>query len=267
MFTKLREPFGKTALTVGIIALVFAMLGGAYAAGGLTKSQEKQVTKIAKKYAGKAGAAGANGTNGTNGAPGAKGAPGEPGEKGEQGEEGPEGPQGSPWAAGGTLPKGSTETGAWLAPASFEQIEEESETKVVGSTTERTMISLAIPLSTAAAGATASVYVEKTPEGPAEKCAEEAEGEEREACEEAREVELKETKEHCPGSAAEPKAKEGFLCAYEGDLSSPIGGVTSAHFLNAGKLELHPGPAGAILILISEASESRYIGTWAVTSP
>ena len=78
----IREPFGKAGLTVAILALVMALVGGAYAAGGLTKSQEKQVTKIAKKYAGKPGAPGekgatgekgANGTNGSNGAPGVPG--------------------------------------------------------------------------------------------------------------------------------------------------------------------------------------------------
>ncbi|MCW2988200.1 MAG: hypothetical protein JWM24_1138 [Solirubrobacterales bacterium] len=82
----IREPFGKAGLIVGVVALVFAMVGGAYAAGGLTKSQEKQVTKIAKKFAGKPGAAGANGTNGTNGGAGAKGDAGAPGSPGAPGE-------------------------------------------------------------------------------------------------------------------------------------------------------------------------------------
>ncbi len=76
---RLKEPFGKAGLTVAILALVMALVGGAYAAGGLTKSQEKQVTKIAKKYAGKPGATGATGatgpagTNGTNGKDGTNG--------------------------------------------------------------------------------------------------------------------------------------------------------------------------------------------------
>ena len=78
----IREPFGKAGLTIAILALVMAMVGGAYAAGGLTKSQEKQVVKIAKKYAGKPGA---NGTNGSNGAPGEKGATGAPGTPGANG--------------------------------------------------------------------------------------------------------------------------------------------------------------------------------------
>jgi hypothetical protein len=98
---RLREPFGKAGLAVAILALVLGLIGGAWAAGGLTKAQEKQVTKIAKRFAGKPGAPGAPGaagTNGTNGKPGANGK---------------EGPEGSPWTAGGTLPSGKTETGSW----------------------------------------------------------------------------------------------------------------------------------------------------------
>jgi hypothetical protein len=66
----LKEPFGKAGLTVAILALVLAMVGGAWAAGALSSKQKKEVTTIAKKYAGKPGAPGANGTNGQNGAPG-----------------------------------------------------------------------------------------------------------------------------------------------------------------------------------------------------
>lgn len=83
---RLKEPFGTAGLTVAILALVVAMAGGAFAAGGgLSGKQKKEVEKIAKKVGGKpgpsgsngapgakgdAGAAGANGTNGTNGANG-----------------------------------------------------------------------------------------------------------------------------------------------------------------------------------------------------
>lgn len=81
----IREPFGKAGLTVAILALVMALVGGAYAAGGLTKSQEKQVTKIAKKFAGKPGAPGANGTNGSPGAKGDTGAAGSNGTNGTNG--------------------------------------------------------------------------------------------------------------------------------------------------------------------------------------
>lgn len=144
---RLREPFGKAGLTVAIVALVMAMVGGAYAAGALTGKQKKEVEKIAKKYAGKngangtngaagakgdTGAAGSNGTNGTNGSPGAAGksvvvvdeepagCPGEEGVAYEVEGSGVEnevcnGAEGSPWTAGGTLPVGKTETGSWSA--------------------------------------------------------------------------------------------------------------------------------------------------------
>lgn len=135
-------------LTIAVIALVFALVGGAFAAGGgLTGKQKKQVEKIAKKYAGKPGAPG------TAGAPGAAGTPGAKGDKGDQGIQGPAGKgvtvtpiatgnaleceerggalvkqegaatgvkvctgkEGSPWTAGGVLPEKATETGAFSA--------------------------------------------------------------------------------------------------------------------------------------------------------
>ena len=92
---RLREPFGKAGLTVAIVALVMALVGGAYAAGGLTKSQEKQVKKIAKKYAGKAGPAGAAGTAGAQGVPGAAGAAGKDGTNGTDGDDGAPGTPGT----------------------------------------------------------------------------------------------------------------------------------------------------------------------------
>jgi hypothetical protein len=91
MKRRLKEPFGKAGLTVAVIALVMALIGGAYAAGGLTKSQEKQVKKIAKKYAGKPGAAGATGPAGAAG-------PGGP--AGKEGAQGEQGVPGAPGAAG-----------------------------------------------------------------------------------------------------------------------------------------------------------------------
>ncbi len=74
-----REPFGKAGLTVAVVALVFAMIGGAYAAGTLTGKQKKEVAKIAKKFAGKAGSDGLQGSAGKDGSPGAAGQGGPPG--------------------------------------------------------------------------------------------------------------------------------------------------------------------------------------------
>jgi hypothetical protein len=138
----LKEPFGKAGLTVAILALVLAMVGGAWAAGALTGKQKKEVTAIAKKYAGKPGAPGANGTNGTNGAKGATGPEGHEGEAGKSVVStefaGNAEPGGHPcheqggtslevqgtavkhYACNGqtgftkTLPSGKTETGTWV---------------------------------------------------------------------------------------------------------------------------------------------------------
>jgi len=122
MFERIHQKLGTAGFIISIVALVAALGGGAYAASGaLTGKQKKEVEKIAKKYAGKPGANGATGPAGATGPVGAKGdagvagAEGKQGPKGEQGEEGEEGEKGSPWAAGGTLPEGATETGTWSA--------------------------------------------------------------------------------------------------------------------------------------------------------
>src|SRR3982750_2585327 len=142
-------------LTVAVIAMLVALTGGAFAAAGaLNAKQKKEVTKIAKKYAGKPGAAGAKGDPGPKGGQGAKGDKGDQGVQGVAGKPGTSvtaveippgeaeceerggalieeegapgaievctGEEGSPWTDGGTLPVGSTETGAWAAGGSSE---------------------------------------------------------------------------------------------------------------------------------------------------
>jgi hypothetical protein len=106
----IREPFGKAGLTVAVIALVFAMVGGAFAAAGLNGKQKKQVTKIAKSFQG----------TGPAGASGIAGPKGDPGPQGSEGPKGEQGPAGSPWAAGGTLPPGKSLQGVWSFSAGME---------------------------------------------------------------------------------------------------------------------------------------------------
>jgi hypothetical protein len=76
----LREPFGKAGLIVACCALVLACTGAAFAAGGLTGPQKKEVgkiaAKVAKKDAGKPGPAGKTGPVGPAGPAGAAGAAG-----------------------------------------------------------------------------------------------------------------------------------------------------------------------------------------------
>jgi hypothetical protein len=137
MLSRVRKhlTYANAAMT---IALVFAMSGGAYAAGKLLITSTKQISpSVLKSLKGKtgvngaqgpagavgpAGAAGAKGepgppgpagTTGEKGGPGEKGAAGTNGFNGTNGKEGKEGKEGSPWTAKGSLPVGSTESGQW----------------------------------------------------------------------------------------------------------------------------------------------------------
>lgn len=112
MLKRLHRRLGPAGIAVSVLALVIALAGIAVAAGGLTKQQEKQVIKLAKKYAGKNGATGPigpqgnPGANGKEGIAGPKGATGATGANGLAGATGPTGPQ-------GPLQPGATETGEW----------------------------------------------------------------------------------------------------------------------------------------------------------
>jgi hypothetical protein len=122
-FARRRFTFANVAITV---ALVFAMSGGAYAAGKFLITSTKQISpKVLKSLQGKAGPAGGAGAQGpagpggpagpqgSAGPKGETGAQGVPGTSGANGKNGTNGKNGEPWTAGGTLPSGKTETGAW----------------------------------------------------------------------------------------------------------------------------------------------------------
>ncbi len=88
MYQRFHDRFGTAGVVIGVVALVLALVTGAYAAGGgLSAKQKKEVKAIAKSFqgTGPAGAAGTNGTNGTNGEKGAKGDPGTNGTSGAAG--------------------------------------------------------------------------------------------------------------------------------------------------------------------------------------
>jgi len=148
----LRNRFGIPGV-ISVIALVFAMLGGAYAANDSSSGDSKaSASAKAKKGprgprgpkgpagpAGPQGPAGPAGAKGDTGAPGANGANGKDGTsvantvepKGANcadggtklvgtvttyvcnGKAGNAGPEGSPWTLGGTLPPKAMETGTW----------------------------------------------------------------------------------------------------------------------------------------------------------
>jgi hypothetical protein len=124
MFSTLRTRFGIPGV-ISVIALVFAMAGGAVAANNLDSSGNGKATVSAKAKQGKqgkpgktgpagpAGPQGPAGAAGPAGPAGPKGDAGTNGTNGVAGQPGAEGPEGSPWTANGTLPPEATETGVW----------------------------------------------------------------------------------------------------------------------------------------------------------
>jgi hypothetical protein len=148
MFSTLRTRFGIPGV-ISVIALVFAMFGGAYAASNSSGGGKATASAKAKKGPrgpkgpkGDTGPAGPQGPAGPAGAKGDAGSPGSPGANGKSvalineepagcaseegftyevegsGEEnevcsGEEGPEGALGTAGTTLPSEATETGVW----------------------------------------------------------------------------------------------------------------------------------------------------------
>lgn len=268
------ERLGTAGFALAVIALVIALAGGAYAAsGGLTSKQKKEVTKIAKKYAGKDGAPGAAGAPGANGSNGKDGAPGAPGADGQDGADGVSvtstesanaieghcngttnggkggskfvsasgatyacnGKEGSPWTLGGTLPPSSTETGGWTLGSG----------NSVGGSMVATAISFPIPL---AAGLDEG-HVQSNPVGYPTG---------------AGSAEL----EHCPGSATNPKAQAGYLCVYTGFKSGESSFVPFPVVLKlTAEEEGGANTAGAKLVMVAASSSFAATGTFAVTAP
>src|ERR1700704_4846032 len=184
MFDRARNRLTYANVTA-TLACVFAMSGGAYAANKFLITSSKQISpkvlKALRGTPGKAGANGAQGAAGAQGETGASGARGEVGAPGPKGEAGAAGKEGSPWTAGGTLPKGKSETGAWSMQTHWEGL---------GVAT----ISFPIPLENAL-GQTQVFFIPPGEEGKVDA-------------------------EQCPGSAASPEAAEGDLCVYASELSS-----------------------------------------------
>jgi hypothetical protein len=257
MFSAIRKriTYANVAMT---LALVFAMSGGAYAAGKYLITSTKQISpKVLKSLVGKTGPAGANGTNGAPGPAGEKGAQGPAGNNGSNGGEGKAGESVTTKPAseaeckekvGGTaftvsgktehvcdgkngttgftkvLPKGETETGTW----SF------------GETTAASTLYLPISLSIPLSAGLDETHVQFIG----------ASGNTMEGCE--------------GGTLTVPTAEPGYLCVYANQLSN----ATVDFFLNPGHSGVAFGAAttGTTLVVSAAAGADGY-GTWAVTAP
>ena len=260
MYSRIREQFSTTALILSIIALVFAISGGAYAASQAESSKTKVVKgprgktgKTGKPGApGPAGPAGAKGDAGAQGPTGPQGAPGKDGnsavvtpigaEEGKCDEragaevsvkatagavevcEGEKGATGSPWPAGGTLPAGSTEAGGWAINA--------TEASALFDQFVFAPISFTIPLA-AELDATHVHFQDEAGFATT-----------------------------CPGNAENPGALSGHLCVFNGFTQNlTFAGITSLGFSGSSQ----SSKAGALLYFTATGDEAVGLGSWAVT--
>jgi hypothetical protein len=232
MFSRLNSRFGAPGV-VAVLALVIAMAGGAYAAKHYVISSLSQIKpSVVAQLKGKAGPAGPTGPSGQKGDPGAVGA------TGPQGAAGSPGAPGSPWTVGGTLPSGSTETGAWYMG------------DIGGEGSDA--ISFPVPLTSTDAEAihgTEHVHIMiPTDVSPPIGCS--------------------------GGSFAEPKADKGNLCVYVGKANA-IEGTVDLHNIEVFKLnhtktsfQNAVSPSGALLHSFGfEGVVSYIVGSFAVTAP
>jgi hypothetical protein len=256
-----RVTYANVAMT---LALIFAMTGGAYAAGKIlitsTKQIKPSVLKQLQGKAGKTGPAGANGAQGPQGTAGANGKDGAPGANGKDGTSvtsatepkgahcaeggssftaadgttyacnGKAGKAGEPWTPNNTLPSGATETGTWATAG------QAAEYGGGFAWLAEAPISFTVQLS--AALEVSHVHVIK-PGDP--------------------------LPSGCTGSLEEPGAESGNLCVFVAESSGAEavtvhrGGLTSAK--GASK-------AGAVVLADAGSKPAEGIiasGTWAVT--
>lgn len=274
MFSTLRTRFGIPGV-ISVIALVFAMFGGAYAASNSSGGGKATASAKAKKGprgprgatgpAGPAGPAGPQGPAGANGKDGANGAPGTPGKSvvtgnatgGEcstggitvevegsgthkkvcNGAEGQQGEPGEPGVIhpGETLPPGATETGSWA---------------MLLDSSGRAVVPISFPIPLAGELGFANVLKEGVGGTPDPEC------------------------DNGVGpapSAANPEADPGFLCVFAID---PDGGGAEAGFsptfikkaaVGGGITQIGASTSGAALEVFGGTADAEGRGTWAVT--
>jgi hypothetical protein len=296
MLSPLRNRFGIPGV-ISVIALVFAMLGGAYAASdddGATASAKKnsKAKKGPRGPRGPKGPAGPAGAQGPAGPAGAKGDTGAKGDKGDTGNNGAPGDSvtGTPIAAGGACGAGVTGVKYTLKTTSTNVCNGEdgedgetgfTETLPPGKTetgawtvnlSSTTLmgaygsISFPIPLAEPSAEESAFAFTQQQTEDE-EFGKDETTGE---ACE-VGDPGCVDT--GCEGTVLEPTAPPGVLCAYTGfeNFQKAFGGFPDVRAPDGTTLAF--GPTGAIIsnaFLEGEEEEPAYIeswGSWAVTAP
>jgi len=243
MLSFMRNRFGIPGV-ISVVALVFAMLGGAYAAN-------KSADSKASASKAKRGPRGPKGPRGPAGSQGPVGPTGAAGAAGAAGKEGPQGPKGEPGPLLETLPAGKTLKGAWGVGGSLGKEEGPGRALVE--------VSFQFPVSPAptvyymqvdnAFGAkipqTGPVTIPLTPE------------------------ESEEFEDACPGTAAQPEATAGNLCIYAEEEEGTV--MTIVDFFNGGGSETlaekisRATTLGAVIPLRVQSELGYARGSWAVT--
>jgi hypothetical protein len=268
MFSTLRTRFGIPGV-ISVIALVFAMFGGAYAASNSSGGGKATASAKAKKGprgprgatgpagpAGPQGPAGLAGAKGDTGAAGSNGAPGKDGTNGTNGTSvvataeatgtaNCEGRGGSKFVTGATTTfacngkEGAGGGGGGGLPATLGSGETETGTyffRGVDGAISMSSISFPIPLSAEAAEDVTIHFTDE--DGDAT----------------------------CTGSLDEPTAPSGFFCRYVNAVEST---TTSPSKVYAPDLiqENTIGTSGAFIYDEAIGSPQYQLGSWAVTAP
>jgi hypothetical protein len=191
MISRIQSKLGTAGLVVSVVALIAALAGGAFAAGGgLTAKQKKQVRAIAKCLQG-AGPAGATGPAGPTGPAGNAGQAGLQGSPGLQGPQGDPGNQGVPGPFVTEVPSGESLKGVWSTAGAGE------------GAPSLVPISFQFPVSPAPT----MVYVKA--DGASAFCIKATE-----PCTPAIITDAGAIEALCPGSATAPTAEPGYVCIY-----------------------------------------------------
>lgn len=273
MFSLIRNRFGVPGV-ISVVALVFAMAGGAYAAKKYVITSTGQIKPaVLRSLQGKAGPAGLDGTDGSAGMDGTNGSPGAAGDDGPKGTPGIPGSPGSPGAPGtdGTSATTTSFTGSKgtctegqggvevesAGPAAFVCNGKDGQAGFIPT----------LPPGKTETGAW------NLPSGlPAESAAEVSV-----SFNVPLEVELEAedfefvpknfaSTGNCPGTASAPEAAAGKLCLYG---ATQIGEFFEVTALNAGKsFDSGIGTTGSIIRFATEENPvALAYGTWAVTAP
>lgn len=265
MFSKIRKRLSPAGL-IAVLALVFAMTGGAYAAKKYLITSTKQISpsvlaqlKGAKGASGAPGAlgpagpagpvggAGPQGSQGPQGPAGTPGTPGTPGKTGPAGPAGPTGPEGVCSTSNCVLPSGVTETGTWGAD-------------VFGAPEETELyipISFTVPLKEESSEKAFYCTIAQVNSGKGE-------------CDNARNP-SEVVNSGCTGTVTRPTAPAGVLCIYTS--FEQLENIRTNQIEEVGAVEQGESPdspTGAIIALkVGEAAATgsiRMFGSFAVTA-